>query len=210
MSHRPNKGPEELGPDEERELVRRAQDGDQAAMEQLLSACQDRVYRTALTFTAGDEESAFELSNEVLVSAYRHITKFRGNCRLHTWLYRITSNLAKNRFVVENRERARFTSLDAPRRSDSDDSQPRDWADRSPDTRTLAADREKLALLLTRLETLEHEWREVLVLRFFEDLSYDEIADVLDVPVGTVKSRLNRARRALRDAMGDLLQEGMR
>jgi RNA polymerase sigma-70 factor, ECF subfamily len=194
----------------EEQLIRQAQAGDQAALEALLSAHQDLVYRTALRLLGGREEAAFELAQEVLISAFRHISRFRGDSRFSTWLYRITSNLAKNRFVVENRERARFTSLDAPRRPDSDDAHPRDWADRSPDIRTKAADREKLALLLTRLETLELEWREVLVLRFFEDLSYDEIADVLEVPVGTVKSRLNRARRALRDAMGDALQEGMR
>ncbi len=192
----------------EEQLIRQAQSGDESALESLLSAHQDLVYRTALRFLGGREEAAFELAQEVLVSAFRHIKRFRGESRFSTWLYRITSNLAKNRFVVENRERARFTSLEAPRSHESGDEQPRDWPDKKGDPRAAASDREKLALLLERLETLEPEWKEVLVLRFFEDLSYEEIANVLNVPVGTVKSRLNRARRALREAMGDMLQEG--
>jgi RNA polymerase sigma-70 factor (ECF subfamily) len=193
----------------EEQLIRQAQKGDESALEALLSAHQDLVYRTALRFLGGREEAAFELAQEVLVSAFRHISRFRGESRFSTWLYRITANLAKNRFVVENRERARFTSLEAPRSNDSGEDQPRDWADDQQDVRSAAAGREKVAILLQRLETLEPEWREVLVLRFFEDLSYEEIAEVLRVPVGTVKSRLNRARRALREAMGDVLQEGL-
>ena len=206
MSHRPNKGPEELGPDEERELVRRAQDGDKVAMEQLLAACQDRVYRTALTFTGGDEESAFELSNEVLVSAYRHITKFRGNCRLHTWLYRITSNLAKNRYVVQNRERKRTTSMDSPPGGD-EDAPARDFADDAIDPREAASGRELQRLLLERLQLLEPEWRDVLLLRFVEDQSYEEISDALGLPLGTVKSRINRARGMLKELMKDVMDD---
>jgi RNA polymerase sigma-70 factor (ECF subfamily) len=193
----------------EQQLVRQAQSGDESALEALLSAHQDIVYRTALRFLGGREEAAFELAQEVLISAFRHIKRFRGESRFSTWLYRITSNLAKNRFVVENRERARFTSLEAPRSNESGEDAPRDWADGQRDVRAVASDREKVALLVQRLEDLEPEWREVLVLRFFEDMSYEEIAEALVVPVGTVKSRLNRARRALREAMGDVLLEGM-
>lgn len=193
---------------EEKDLIRRAQGGDEAATERLLAAHQDRVFRTALRFTGGDPEEATELAQEVLISAYRHLGKFRVESRFSTWLYRITSNLAKNRYVVQNRERARYESLDAPRRQD--DERPRDWADEARSPRDAAHDAEMLETLQAHIAALEPEWREVLVLRFFEDMSYEEIAETLDLPLGTVKSRINRARRALRESMHDILEERRR
>ncbi len=205
MSNETNTGGE-LTREEERELVRRAQDGDEQALECLLEAHQDMVFRTALRYLSGREEAACELAQEVLISAFRHIKKFRAESRFSTWLYRITANLAKNRFVVENRERARFTSMDSTA-SDDDNRRPRDWAGSDPDPRALAEGREGIEILHERLEQLEPEWREVVVLRFFENMSYDEISNVLDIPIGTVKSRINRARRALRELLGDLMTE---
>lgn len=192
-------------PGDERQLIRSAQAGDDAALESLLAMHQDLVYRTALRFTAGREEAAFELAQEVLISAFRNIRKFRLESRFSTWLYRITSNLAKNRYVVENRERQRFTSIDEPY---GEEGKTRDWADSAISPRHEAQGREAMQILYSRLELLEPEWREVLVLRYFEDLTYEEVADVLDIPLGTVKSRLNRARRALREVMEDVLEEG--
>lgn len=184
----------------ERALVESAQRGDQQALEELLAMNQDFTYRSALRFTNGREEAAYELAQEVLISAFRHIGKFRGESRFSTWLYRMTANFAKNRWVVENRERSRYVSLEAPS-NDDEDQRAHDWADEAVDQRTLAADREALALLREKMADLEPEWREVLELRFFEDMSYEEIAESLEVPLGTVKSRINRARAALRTAM---------
>lgn len=207
LSNSAKKGTAELDPALEADLVRRAQGGDESALEQLLAAHQDRVYRTALRFFGGREEAAFELAQEVLISAFRHISQFHGRSRFSTWLYRITANLAKNRFVVENREKARFTSLDAPHAGDEDE-RPREWEDRGArDPRQAAADSELLGLLHERIEELDSEWREVIVLRFFEQLSYEEIADILELPLGTVKSRINRARKMLRESMKDFLRE---
>jgi RNA polymerase sigma-70 factor (ECF subfamily) len=207
VSNKATYGSGGLSRDEERALVERAQAGDEQALEELLAAHQDLVYRTALRFTAGREEPAFELAQEVLISAFRHIRKFRAQSRLSTWLYRITANLAKNRYVVENRERARFTSLDNPS-SGENDVRPREWRDAGVGPRQQAEGNEAMEILHERLSRLEPEWREVIVLRYFEDLSYEEIAEVLDVPLGTVKSRINRARRMLRELMEDVMEEG--
>jgi RNA polymerase sigma-70 factor (ECF subfamily) len=187
-------------------LVARAREGDGAALERLLEAHQDQVYRTALGLMRGREDQAADVAQEVLISAFRHFSKFRGQSRFGTWLYRITVNLAKNRYVVENRERARYTSLEEQTRPD-DDRKPRDFRDPGLDARDAAAGREQVALLLERLGQLEPEWREVIVLRFFEELSYEEIAESLNLPLGTVKSRINRARQALREIAQDLLEE---
>lgn len=209
MSKKATYGSGGLSREEERGLVERAQAGDEKALEAILASYQDLVYRTALRFTAGREDEAFELAQEVLISVYRHIGKFRAESRLSTWMYRITSNLAKNRYVVENRERERYTSLEAPMPGD-EDAKPREWADTGISPRSRAEGREELAILHERLGDLEPEWREVIVLRYFEELSYEEIAAVLEVPLGTVKSRINRARRLLREAMEDVFEEGRR
>lgn len=207
MSNEAKNGADSSFLPQERDLIRRAQGGDEEALEQLLASHQDLVYRTALRFTAGREEAAFELAQEVLVSAFRNIAKFRLESRFSTWLYRITSNLAKNRYVVENRERQRFTSLDE---TYGEDHKPRDWADAALSPRGEAYGHEVMEILHSRLALLEPEWREVLVLRYFEDLSYEEVAQVLDIPIGTVKSRINRARRALKEVMVDVVEEGRR
>lgn len=194
-------------PVHERDLVRRAQDGDSEALEEVLALHQNMIYRTSLRLMAGNEEEAGELAQQVLISAFRHIGKFRSESRFSTWLYRITTNLAKNRYVVQNRERARFSSLDAPAfPGEEDDAPARDWADGAISADRTAAGREMIAIVHERLEGLEPEWREIIVLRFFEELSYEEIAETLGLPLGTVKSRINRARRALRAAMQDVLE----
>lgn len=198
---------EGLTPDEERALIEKAQAGDEAALERLLSAHQDRVYRTALGLTGGDGEASFEIAQDVLVSACRHISQFRGNSRFSTWLYRMTVNFHKNHQVASGRRRARFVSMDNPRKNDEDD-RPREFADGGPSARDKAAGSEMLEILHAKLGELAEEFRTVLVLRYFEDMSYEEIGESLDLPLGTVKSRINRGRRELRRIMGGILEEG--
>ncbi|MDX1971268.1 MAG: sigma-70 family RNA polymerase sigma factor [Candidatus Sumerlaeia bacterium] len=192
-------GKAEPSAEEEEILITKAQQGDERALETLLAHQQDRVYRTALKFMSGREEEAFELAQEVLISAFRHIGKFKRQSRFSTWLYRITSNLAKNRYVVENRERSRFSSLDGM--MEDDDDRPRQWADSGIDPRSAASGHEEMAAFHACLEELDPEWKEILILRFVEDQSYEELSEILQIPIGTVKSRLNRARKALRDLM---------
>jgi len=187
---------------EEKKLILLAQDGDESALESLLSLHQDMIYRTSLKLMAGNDEEAFDLSQEVLMTAFRKIGQFRAESKFSTWLYRMTTNLAKNRYVVINRERKRFVSMENKK---DDDDRPMEWQDEGVSPRTQAIGNEQMQLMEERLADLEPEWREIIVLRFIEDMSYEEISDTLDLPLGTVKSRINRARRALRDAMQDLL-----
>ncbi|MGF1572850.1 MAG: RNA polymerase sigma factor [Sumerlaeia bacterium] len=190
----------------EEELITRAQSGDETALESLLALHQDRVYRTALKFLGGREEESFELAQEVLISAFRHITKFKRQSKFSTWLYRITSNLAKNRYVVENREKARYSSLDGM--LENDDDRPKQWADKGLDPRDAASGQEELTRLHECLECIDPEWKEILILRFLEDQTYEEMSEILKIPIGTVKSRLNRARRALKEIMRPELKGG--
>jgi len=205
MSNTPVPGDGEHDALLERELLDRARNGDEEALERVLAMHQDMVYRTSLRLMAGNEDEAAELAQQVLISAFRKIDRFRGDARFSTWLYRITVNLAKNRYVVQNRERGRYTALDAPV-GEGEDAKPRDWADTAVSAHQLAADRETVEILQQRMEQLDPDFREVIVLRFFEELSYEEIAESLGVPVGTVKSRINRARKSLRELMADVME----
>lgn len=198
---------EALSAEAEAALVTRAKAGDRPAMEQLLRAHQDRVYRTALRWMGGREDDARELAQEVLITAFRKLGSFRGDSRLATWLYRMTGNLAKNRFVATNRDRARFVPLDPSDPAD-DDTPGRDFADHHAGVRDQVAGAESLELLHKRLDQLDPEFREVIILRYFEDLSYEEIAEATGAALGTVKSRINRARAELRRLMADVLEEG--
>lgn len=194
-------------PEAERLLVERAQQGDYLALEELLSAHQDRVFRTALGIVGGNEEAAQEVAQEVLISAFRHIQQFRGASKFSTWLYRMTVNFAKNRAVAYGRRKARFVSLDAPAPGDEEHA-PRDHRAEQVSPREAAHGAELMELLHENLGKLTEEYRTVLVLRFIEDVSYEEIATLLAIPVGTVKSRINRARRELRLLMKDHLNPG--
>lgn len=186
-------------------LIVRARNGDASALERLLASHQDRVYRTALGFVAGDEEAAFELAQEVLISAFRHIGQFRGDAKFSTWLYRMTVNFSKNRAVAEGRHKRRFVSSNVKKGDGSDDEIERPFRARGPSAREQAAGNEMMEILHARLGHLSEEFRTVIVLRYIEDRSYEEISEAVGAPIGTVKSRVNRARAELRKLMGDVL-----
>jgi len=187
-----------------------ARAGDRRALERLLSGCQDRVYRTALGYLGGNEEAAMEVAQDVLISVARNLGQFRGESRFTTWLYRMTMNYAKNHQVASNRRSARFVSLTPASTTESGDEQerPRDLHAGGISAREAAAQAESVSILHARLQQLPEEFRSVLMLRFIEDQSYEEIAEALAVPVGTVKSRINRGRGELRRLMADVLTPG--
>lgn len=199
---------DQIAVQQESELIDRAQNGDEAAMDILLKTHQDRVFRTALGLVGGDEEAALEIAQDVLISAFRHLHQFRGASKLSTWLYRMTVNFAKNRAVSRGRRSARFVSLSNPISSDSQERVQRDVPEDKPLPRDEAAGRETIEILRDRIAELPEEFRAALMLRYFEDLSYEEIAEALEVPIGTVKSRINRGRAELRKSMADILEEG--
>jgi len=188
------------------QLVARARGGDMAALETLLTKHQDRVYRTAMGLVGGNDDAAREVAQEVLVSAFRHIGQFRGESRFTTWLYRMTVNFSKNRAVATGRHRARFVSLEAQPEGQGEDAPVRQYRDPGVSPREQAAGKEMHQLMMERMGELPEEFRIVLVLRYIEDRSYDEIADALAVPIGTIKSRINRGRAELRRLMTDVLE----
>lgn len=175
-------------------LIERCAAGEQSACAELVAGHERMVYQLALHLL-GDRDEALDLSQEVFFSVFRTIQHFRGQSTLKTWIYRIVINQARNRQRWwRRRHRADQVSLDQHVAAHGDMAQPDD--DASPD-RALA--RKQLAeRLWSALDELPFDQRSVVVLREVDGLSYDEIAFSLGVAVGTVKSRLTRARQTLR------------
>ena len=178
-------------------LVERLKRGDRAAYEELIAAYQGLVYGLAFRLL-GDSEEARDVVQEAFLKAYRHIGTFRGECGLKTWLYRLTVNQASNhRRWWRRRRRQETVSLDASVGEAAGSLGDRLASEgRSPEQ--VALGRERHQLLLNALESLKHDYRVAVVLRDIEELSYEEIAEAVGVPVGTVKSRIARGRDELR------------
>ena len=173
-------------------LVEECRQGDSRAFDELVRRYKDRVYNAVYRFL-GNREDALDVSQEVFVRAYRGVADFRGHAKISTWLYSIAANLARNRLRDSHRKgRNMGISLDALE----------DVVAHQGQTPRAAAESKELAEMLQRcLNELPDHYRAAFVLRTFEDLSYEEIAESLDCPLGTVKSRINQARTLLRTSL---------
>ena len=175
-------------------LIGRCAAGDQSACAELVSGHERMVFQLAFHLM-GDRDEALDLSQDVFFSVFRTIHNFRGQSALKTWIYRIVINQARNRQRWwRRRHKGEQVSLDQHVAAHGDLRQPGD--DSSPDR---AFARKQLAeRLWAALDRLPFDQRTVIVLREIDGLSYDDIAFSLGVAVGTVKSRLTRARQTLR------------
>jgi RNA polymerase sigma-70 factor (ECF subfamily) len=181
----------------DRDLVARCQAGEEAAFNALVQRHQQRALNVAYQILR-DHEDAIEVALDAFVSVYRHIGEFRGDSEFTTWLHMIVVNLARNKHRWwKRRGRAAAVPLDAPVETE-DGEVPREQAVDVTTPAMSAAQAELVRSIDRAMRHLPQPFREVLVLRNVEELGYDEIAGVLRCSVGTVKSRLARAREALR------------
>lgn len=174
-------------------------DGDSAAFSLLMHRYKDRVYNV-LYRLLGNHEDAQDVAQEVFVRAYHGLTDFRGEARIYTWLYSIALNLARNRMRDRGRKgRDRGVSLDALAEAAPGAAQ---QAAADCDTPRNAAQRHELDDALEAcLGGLPEPYRAAFVLRVADGMNYEEIAEALECPKGTVKSRLNQARGLLRTCL---------
>lgn len=188
----------------EAELVARCKAGDKLAFDELISAHQERVFNVAYRLM-GNYEEALDLTQEVFLNCFRKIGSFKGDSALSTWLYRITVNTAKNRWKYQqSRGMKKTESIDSPN-PEQDEKVLTELPSPNPGPSDVASGRETISRFEECLQKLPEEYREVLVLRYIEELSYEEIAEILRISLGTVKSRIHRARTELRDLMRDYL-----
>lgn len=176
----------------ELQLINRARAGDGEAFGALVEQYRDNVYRLAYRM-CGNAHDADEAAQEAFVAAWRALPNFRGEAKFSTWLYRLTTNAAIDLMRREKRHRT-ASEEDVPELADETDS-PQQQVERTEQRETVQK----------ALSSLSEEYREVLLLRYMQELDYTEIAEALSLPAGTVKSRLNRAKAALKKA---LIQSG--
>lgn len=178
--------------EEETQLVLRVQNGDQSAFEKLVLDNQNRVFNLAMRMV-NNEEDALDMSQEAFIKAYNSIDNFRGESRFSVWLYRLTTNVCLD--FLRSKTRKAHSSLTFT--EDEEDGKELEIPDErfSPDSIT---ERNELREAIARgLNALPADYRAILLLREIESLSYDEIALVLELEEGTVKSRIFRARKKL-------------
>lgn len=183
-----------MTPEEERALVARAAAGEEAAFERLVRAHEKLVYNAARKLT-GNPEDAFDVAQEAFLRAWRHLSAFRGDSRFAVWLYRLTYNCAMD-FLRKNRD-ANSLSLT--------DEEGNERAMNLPDDAPLPEEQvlreEQREAVRAAIRALPPEKRRILELREFEGRSYTEIAALLHIEEGTVKSRLARARASLAESL---------
>jgi RNA polymerase sigma-70 factor (ECF subfamily) len=188
---------------EDAALVERCRKGELGAFGALVAKYQDRVYNLILRMV-GRQADADELAQETFLKALEKIGQFRGASGFYTWLFRIAANLAISHRRRGGRIRFRPLESDADGEGglgDAVTSQMASLRQPAPDSTAIAEETRRR--VTEALEELDDEFRVVVVLRDVEDMDYAQIAQVLEVPVGTIKSRLHRGRCMLRDKLAD-------
>ncbi|NRA82234.1 MAG: RNA polymerase sigma factor RpoE [Gammaproteobacteria bacterium] len=188
-------------PKTDQQLVELVQQGDKTAFDVLVRKYQHKVINLVSRFVKnqGDVE---DVAQEAFIKAYRALPNFRGDSAFYTWLYRIAVNTAKN-YIVAKKRRPSASDIDAVDAENYDGSD--NLRENASPERLLLSEELKKVVFKT-LEQLPEDLRSAITLRELEGLSYEEIADVMECPVGTVRSRIFRAREALDKQIEPLMQ----
>jgi len=179
-------------------LLAACRSGDTRAFEQIVLRHQRSLYNIALRIS-GNEADAAEIVQETFLAAWRKLADFRGEAKLSTWLTSIAINQARSRWQQNRQRRVREESLDCP--DESGHGAPLQVVSEQPSALELLEQSQLQELLESCIKKLDQGFREVLVLRDVREMAYDEVGQILGLREGTVKSRLFRAREAVRDCI---------
>ncbi len=185
---------------EEKALIERCKQGDLAAFNELVKKYEKQVYNFAYRLT-GNYDDANDIAQDAFLRVYNAIGGFRGDASFTTWLFRITTNV-----FLDERKRARahpHASLDEYLELD-ESSVARQIEDTSPSPEALTEEKERGQILQRAIQSLPEYQRAMVILYHTQQKSYEEIAEIMSLPIGTVKSRLNRARLALKEKLSPL------
>ena len=187
--------------DTDQQLVQRAQRGDLRAFDLLVLKYQGRIGALVSRYVK-DPGEVEDVTQEAFIKAYRALDKFRGDSTFYTWLYRIASNAAKNHLVARGRRPGADTTIE-----DAETFEQSALISESSTPEAVAMSEELAQVVAEAMDALPEELRAALTLREFEGLSYDDIAVVLECPVGTVRSRIFRARESIDDRVREQMSE---
>jgi RNA polymerase sigma factor (sigma-70 family) len=178
----------------EASLIEKAKSGDEASFEILILNCKTKAYNTALRYMR-NEEDAMDALQESLIKVFRHLNQFKADCKFDTWVYRIVVNTC-NDILRKNRQHKNTDSLYRMR---EEGEVIIEIADTAPTPSEILDSKETTGSVLNCLNRMAIQQREVIILRDIQGFSYEEISEILGCSIGTVKSRINRARLRLRE-----------
>ena len=190
--------------DIDQQLVERAQRGDKHAFELLVTKYQRKLIRLLSRFIR-DAAEVEDVAQEAFIKAYRALPNFRGDSAFYTWLYRIGINTAKNYLVAMGRRAPTSTAMDAEEAEELGESELLQDVN-TPENQMMS--RQVAETVNQTLEKLPEELRTAITLREMEGLSYEEIASIMSCPIGTVRSRIFRAREAIAEQLRPMLDTG--
>ncbi|MCL2436959.1 MAG: RNA polymerase sigma factor [Clostridiales bacterium] len=178
----------------EKELIQKAKQGDQDSFEALILSCKEKAYNIALRYMQ-NEEDALDAVQESFIKIFRHLPKFNEQSRFDTWVYRIVVNACNDML----RKSKKMKVIDTVYKNEEDEDIAFEIADKAPGPDGLLEKKEESEYIVQCLDKLSTEYKEVLILRDLNGFSYDEIASILDCSIGTVKSKISRARQKFKD-----------
>tara|TARA_B100000029_G_scaffold43783_1_gene40537 strand:+ start:1006 stop:1635 length:630 start_codon:yes stop_codon:yes gene_type:complete len=182
------------------DLIKRFQDGDEQAYVELVNRYRDRLMNFVYRFTSDSEQSE-DIVQETLIKLYTHKHYYKKIAKFSTWIYTIAANYAKTE--LRKKKNRKITNLSQM----SSDEKDYDLPSVQPDTDQLIESEYLEKRIQSAINTLPLHFKTVIVLRDVQELSYDEISNIVEVPLGTVKSRINRARLQLQKELKDLKKE---
>lgn len=186
----------------DRLLVDRIKGGDEAAFNEMVGRYWDRIYGMVHQLLR-NQQDAEEVTQDAFIRAHRGLAQFRGEAAFSTWLYQIATNLARNRYWYWwRRKRDKTVSFDQPVGDDNDTPLSEVFSTEMETPGDITVTQELVDQIAVSMEKISAKHREILILRNVKNLAYEEIADVLKISVGTVKSRIARARESLREELG--------
>lgn len=176
----------------DKELIALIKKGDMSAFDEFTKMYQNRVVNIAYSLLS-DREDALDAAQEVFIKIYRNVSGFRGDSSVSTWVFRITQNVCRD-FLRKRKAAPTVQSID----NDDEDEPKLEIADETDSPEQVSEKNERVRVLRRAISELEENQRTVLTLFDIEGMSYEEISCIVKCPIGTVKSRLYRARESLR------------
>jgi len=180
----------------EKELIQKAKTGDESSFESLILSCQSRAFNIAIRYLK-NEEDAMDALQESFIKIFRHLNSFKEDSRFDTWVYRIVVNTCND--MLRKNSNQKIT--DSIFKTEDEREMIIEIPDMTGSPEEVFDKKEKTEHILSCLEKLNREQKEIIILRDIHGFSYDEISEILECSIGTVKSRINRSRLRLREIL---------